>query len=121
MAHFAEIDENNIVLRVLVTDNNEPDEGHQTLVDMLGGRWVKTSYNTYSNKHTLGGTPLRGNFAGLGMTYDEDLDAFLYPQPHPSWILNTDIMIWEAPFPTPNEDLRYTWDEATLSWIEVTE
>jgi hypothetical protein len=121
MAHFALVDENNIVLRVLVTDNNHPDgdEGYQWLVKKFGGRWIKTSYNTSHNEHGFGGTPLRGNFAGIGMTYDEGLDVFLYPKPFPSWNLNEDTAHWEAPVPAP-EGL-YDWDEATLSWIEVTE
>lgn len=81
MAHFAEIDENNKVIRVLVTSNDEPDEGYQWLVDNLGGTWIKTSYNTQGNKHLLGGTPLRKNYAGIGYTYDPDMDAFIPPYP----------------------------------------
>jgi hypothetical protein len=122
MAHFAEIDENNIVLRVLVADevydNDQP--GDEWLTENLGGRWIQTSYNTYQNTHKLDGTPLRGNFAGIGMTYDEERDAFLYPKRFPSWVLNEEIANWEAPVSQPEEG-RHSWDEETLSWIEVTE
>ena len=83
MAHWAELDENNVVLRVLVGDNNDPagDEGYQWLIDNLGGTWKKTSYNTVAGVHTAGGTPFRKNYAGIGYTYDEALDAFLPPKP----------------------------------------
>ena len=109
MAHWAEIDENNIVLRVTVGDNNEPDEGYQWLIDNLGGTWVKTSYN---------GT-IRKNFAAIGFTYDELRDAFIPPKPFASWVLNEDTCQWEAPTPYPSDDKIYDWDEETLSWIEV--
>jgi hypothetical protein len=121
MAHFAEIDENNIVLRVLVADevygNEQP--GDEWLTEKLGGRWIQTSYNTYHNTHRFDGTPLRGNFAGIGMSYDEERDAFLYPKRFPSWVLNEETYHWEAPVPEP--DGEHTWDEETTSWIEVTE
>ena len=106
MSHWAEIDENNIVLRVLVGDTNEPDEGYQWLIDNLGGRWIQTSYNTHGGVHALGGTPLRKNYAGIGMTYDEERDAFLYPKPEPwtrfdgvvidNFFLNEDTCLWEV-------------------------
>lgn len=96
MAHWAEIDENNIVLRVTVGDNNSPDEGYQWLIDNLGGRWVKTSYNTTGGVHTLGGTPLRKNYAGIGFTYDEARDAFIPPMPEgEGWTLNEETCLWE--------------------------
>lgn len=121
MAHFAEIDENNIVLKVLVTDNNDPngDEGYQWLVDNLGGTWVKTSYNTVSGIHQLGGTPLRKNFAAIGFTYDVARDAFIPPKPFDSWVLNENSCIWEAPVPYPNDGKYYQWDEPTLNWLEI--
>ena len=83
MAHWAEIDENNIVLRVIVTDNNDPngDEGYQWLIDNLGGTWLQTSYNTAMNTHATGKTPLRKNYAAIGYHYDETLDAFIPPKP----------------------------------------
>jgi hypothetical protein len=106
MSHFAEIDKNNIVLRVLVGDNNDPtgDEGYQWLLDNLGGTWIKTSYN---NK-------IRGTFAGVGFCYNEAEDIFITPQPYPSCIRNGSL--WKAPTPRPEDGKFYTWNEATLSW-----
>lgn len=96
MSHWAELDENNIVLRVTVGDNNEPDEGYQWLVDNLGGRWVKTSYNTIAGIHLLGGTPFRKNYAGTGSVYDEERDAFIAAKPEiGDWQLNEDTCVWE--------------------------
>ena len=98
MAHFAEIDENNKVIRVLVTDNNDPngDEGYQWLINNLGGRWVKTSYNTRRGVHIDGGTPLRKNYAGVGFTYDEKRDAFIPPKPqNGEWVFNEDTCNWD--------------------------
>lgn len=119
MAHWAEIDENNIVVRVTVGDNNEPDEGYQWLIDNLGGTWLKTSYNTLGGVHVNGGAPLRKNFAGIGHTYDETRDAFIAPKNFESWILNEETCIWEAPTPYPTDGKFYSWDEATTSWVEV--
>ena len=112
MAHWAEIDETNIVVRVTVGDNNDPngDEGYQWLIDNLGGRWIKTSYNAN----------IRKNFAGIGFTYDESLDAFIPPKPYPSWILNSEAK-WQPPVTYPNDNKLYTWNEATVNWVEVTE
>lgn len=111
MAHWAEIDENNIVIRVTVGDNNDPkgDQGYQWLIDNLGGTWIKTSYN---------GT-IRKNYAGIGFTYDSIRDAFIPPKPFESWTLNEDTCIWEAPTPMPTDEKQYTWDETTISWIEI--
>ena len=98
MAHWAEIDENNIVLRVTVGSNDEPDEGYQWLIDNLGGTWVKTSYNTNGGVHALGGTPLRKNYAGIGYTYDSTRDAFIAPKPvieDKEFVLNEDTCLWE--------------------------
>ena len=105
MAHWAEIDENNIVIRVTVGDNEQQDEGYSWLLENLGGNWVKTSYN---------GT-IRKNFAGVGYLYDESLDAFIPPQPFPSWTLNVETCTWEAPAPRPS-DFGYIWDEDELKW-----
>jgi hypothetical protein len=100
MAHWAELDENNVVLRVLVGDNNDPanDEGYQWLIDNLGGTWKKTSYNTVAGVHTLGGTPFRKNYAGIGYTYDESRDAFLPPKAncHEEETLNEDTCTWSC-------------------------
>ena len=97
MAHWAEIDENNIVLRVTVGDNNDPngDEGYKWLIDNLGGRWLKTSYNTKGGVHELAGTPFRKNYAGVGFTYDEQRDAFIPPKPEGNWVLNEETCQWE--------------------------
>jgi len=112
MAHWAEIDKDNVVLRVLVGDNNDSagDEGHQWLIDNLGGTWIKTSYN---------GT-IRKNFAGIGFSYDEKRDAFIPPKLFPSWILNEETCQWEPPIPYPSDGGTYIWDEAKQSWIDST-
>jgi hypothetical protein len=104
MAHWAEIDENNIVIRVTVGDNNEPDEGYQWLLDNLGGTWIKTSYNNN----------IRGVFAGVGCSYNPDEDIFITPQPYPSWTRNGSY--WEAPTPMPTDGQMYYWSEADLNW-----
>ena len=95
MAHWAEIDENNVVLRVTVGSNEDHDEGYQWLIDNLGGTWVKTSYNTAGGKHLLGGTPFRKNYAGPGMIYDKSRDAFIPPKPEGNWSLNEETCLWE--------------------------
>jgi hypothetical protein len=109
MSHWAEIDENNIVLRVLVGNNSEPDEG-QAFMESLGGTWLKTSYN---------GT-IRKNFAGIGYTYDSIRNAFIEPKPFDSWILNEDTCQWQAPVAYPNDEKFYRWNEDNQQWIEVT-
>jgi hypothetical protein len=122
MAHFAEIDENNIVTRVLVVDNDQEDRGQEFLAtDLgLGGTWIKTSYNTIAGVHSNGGTPLRKNYAGIGYTYDSVRDAFIPPAPFASWILNEDTCNWEAPTPMPVEEGKFfTWNEETTSWVEL--
>lgn len=119
MAHFAEIDENNIVLRVLVTDNKKPSEGYDWLVERLGGTWVKTSYNTRAGEHKLGGTPLRKNFAGIGYTFDAERDAFIPPKPYESWVLDEATCLWEPPVAYPQDGLVYEWDEAAVDWSPV--
>lgn len=111
MSHFAELDENNMVLRVLVGDNNAPNEGHDWFVENLGGRWVQTSYNG----------KIRKNFAGIGFAYDEVRDAFIPPRPFESWLLNEQTCLWEPPVSHPNDGKLYTWDEPSQSWIEVTD
>lgn len=118
MAHFAEIDENNIVLRVLVTDNSMPNEGFDWLENRLGGTWIQTSYNTIEGEHLEGGVPLRKNFAGVGYSYDPERDAFIPPKPYDSWSLNEEKCVWEPPVPQPDDGKFYTWDEETVSWVE---
>lgn len=109
MAHWAELDENNIVLRVTVGDNNEPDEGYQWLIDNLGGNWIKTSYNA----------TIRKNYAGVGYFYDEVLDAFIPPKPFNSWVLNEETCQWNSPVDHPNDGKIYRWNEDNISWDEV--
>jgi hypothetical protein len=118
MAHFAEIDENGIVLRVLVVDNAQENNGQDFLANTLGlgGTWVKTSYNTVGGVHNNGGTPLRKNYAGIGYTYDSVRDAFIPPKPYASWLLNETSCLWEAPVAMPTDGARYTWNEETTSW-----
>ena len=119
ISHWAELDENNIVTRVLVGSNEDPDEGYQWLIDNLGGTWVKTSYNTQGGVHSLGGTPLRKNYAGIGYSYDADRDAFIPPKPFNSWLLNEDTCLWDAPTPYPTDGKFYRWVEEDLNWQEV--
>ena len=113
MSHWAELDENNVVLRVLVGDNNDPngDEGYQWLIDNLGGTWVRTSYNA----------TIRKNYAGIGFTYDEGRDAFIPPKPYASWTLNEETCRWDPPVAYPEDGSLYTWNEDTTSWDAVTE
>lgn len=115
MAHFAELDENNIVQRVIVVDNAHEADGETYCATLLGGRWKQTSYNTLAGVHRLGGTPFRKNYAGIGYTYDVVRDAFIPPQPFPSWTLNEDTCWWDAPIPMPT-DGRYRWNEETHGW-----
>jgi hypothetical protein len=105
MSHWAEIDENNIVLRVLVGNNSEPDEG-EAFMNSLGGTWVKTSYNGN----------IRKNYAGIGMSYDAERDAFIAPKPYDSWILDEETCRWEAPVAYPTDGMMYVWDEETTDW-----
>lgn len=123
MAHFAEIDENGVVLRVLVVDNAQENDGQNFLANTLGlgGTWLKTSYNTIGGVHTSGGTPFRKNYAGVGYTYDSGRDAFIPPKPFASWTLNETSCLWEAPVAMPTDGERYTWNEETTSWDLVTE
>lgn len=109
MSHFAELDENNIVLRVVVGDNNAPNEGLDWIEKYLGGRWIQTSYNGNFRK----------NFAGVGFVYDESKDAFISPKPFESWVLDEETCRWEAPVPYPTDGLIYDWDESVVNWIEV--
>lgn len=113
MGHFAEVDSTNRVLTVIVAEQDFIDSG------AVGdpSRWIQTSYNTYRGQHLLGGTPLRGNYAGIGYTYHVELDAFLQPQPFASWVLNATTFSWDAPTPRPTDGKWYDWDEALLTWV----
>ena len=115
MAHYAKVS-NGLVTQVIVA---EP-EFFDTFVDSSPGEWIQTSYNTSGGVHSDGGVALRKNYAGVGYTYDTARDAFIAPQPYPSWTLNEDTCIYEAPVPYPTDGLRYDWDEDTTNWVEVT-
>jgi hypothetical protein len=119
MAHFAQL-ENNIVTKVIVVSNQDildenGQENEQKGIDfcsnLLGGTWKQTSYNGN----------IRKNYAGIGYTYDEGRDAFIPPKPFNSWTLNEETAQWEAPTPYPDDGKRYSWDEATTSWVEIVE
>lgn len=114
MAHFAELDENNNVLRVVVVANDviiedgvEKEQlGKDFCQQLFGGNWIQTSYN---------GT-IRKNYAGTGYTYDMTRDAFIPPKPFNSWLLDDDTCLWHSPIPYPDDGDKYLWDEDTLSW-----
>lgn len=121
MSHYAKVLDGKVI-QVIVA---EP-EFFDTFVDSSPGQWIQTSYNTRGNVHygpdgkPDGGEALRGNYAGIGFTYDASIDAFYPPQPYPSWVLSPLTILWEAPVPYPTDGKQYTWDEATTSWVEVT-
>ena len=94
-------------------------EFFDTFVDSSPGTWLQTSYNTHGNQHPEG-RPLRGNYAGIGYTYDATNDVFIAPKLFNSWILNESTWLWEAPTPMPDDGKVYTWDEETTNWKEVT-
>lgn len=123
MAHFAEVDADNKVVRVLVVGDDQEERGQEFLAQDLGlgGTWIKTSYNTVGGVHQNGGTPLRKNYAGIGYTYDAQRDAFIPPKPFPSWNLDESSCLWEAPIDYPSDGKLYTWDEDNITWKEVTE
>lgn len=119
MAHFAQLNENNLVLQVIVVSNNDclDESGNESesvgvnfCQNLLGGTWKQTSYNGN----------MRKNYAGIGFTYDSGRDAFIPPQPFPSWILNESTCLWNAPTPMPIDGKQYTWNENSLSWVEIT-
>jgi hypothetical protein len=113
MAHFAQIDGNNIVAQVIVADQETINTG------LFGdpATWVQTSYNTQGGVHTQGGTPLRKNYAGIGYSYDAARDAFIPPKPYNSWLLNDETCLWSAPVAYPADSKLYRWDEETLNWV----
>ena len=108
MAHFAEIDENNIVARVIVVHDDNEADGENWCNNFAGGQWKQTSYNR----------TIRHNYAGVGYTYDADADAFYLPQPYPSWSLDS-AYIWQPPTSRPTDSPDYLWDEDSLEWKAV--
>ena len=121
MAHYAFLDSNNIVTEVIVGKNEGEDsiDWEQYYGEFRGQTCKRTSYNTMGGVHSNGGTPLRKNYAGIGYTYDANLDAFIPPKPFASWTLNVTTCLWESPTLMPTDNKMYRWDEDTLSWIEV--
>lgn len=124
MAHFAKVVEGTVT-QVIVA---EP-EFFNTFVDTSPGEWIQTSYNTRGGVHYQSNTnepsedqtkALRKNYAGIGYTYDAQRDAFIPPKPFNSWVLNETSCLWESPVAYPNDGQRYTWDEETTNWIQVT-
>jgi hypothetical protein len=118
MAHFAQLDSNNVVVQVIVVGNADTADANGVEKEhigaafcerLLGGVWKQTSYNGN----------MRKRYAGVGYTYDADRNAFIAPKPFPSWVLNNTTVDWEAPVARPNDDKMYRWDEETLSWIEI--
>jgi hypothetical protein len=129
MAHFAKLDENNIVLEVSVVNNeildasNEEASGVAFLTVWSGGHtnWKQTSYNTHCNQHKNNGTPFRGNYASVGFTYDPDFDIFIPPKKYPSWKFNYTTCQWEPPILMPEEINGYMlkWSEPNQEWIQI--
>ena len=111
--HFAKV-ENGLVTKVIVAEHDVIDSA------IFGHGWVQTSYNTHGGVHANGNTPLRKNYAGVGYTYDEARDAFIPPQPYPSWVLNDDTCLWDSPVAYPDDGKNYAWNESAQSWDEFT-
>jgi hypothetical protein len=111
MSHYAKV-ENGIVTQVIVADKDVIDSG------LFGFNWVQTSYNTIGNKHPQN-TPLRKNYAGIGYIYDENRDAFIPPQPYPSWQLNENTCLWDSPVTYPSDGKFYKWDENIINWVLI--
>lgn len=114
MGHFAKV-VGGVVQQVIVADP----EFFESFVDSTPGQWLQTSYNTRGGVHEFGGTPLRKNYAGVGFTYDAQRDAFIPPKPFPSWLLNEESCLWEAPVPMPDDGAIYWWDEAAQVWASA--
>lgn len=115
MSHYAKIVDGKVI-KVIVAEQ----EFFNNFVDDSPGKWIQTSYNTYGGQHPEG-RPLRKNFAGIGFSYDEEKDAFIPPQPYPSWILDNDTCLWNPPTPCPNDGNPYIWNETTKTWDIVPE
>jgi hypothetical protein len=126
MAHYAFIDENNIVTEVIVgRDEDDLAEGVSSWEEYYGAirgqRCLRTSYNTHSGVHSDGGVAFRGNYAGVGFEYREDLDAFVAPKPFESWVFDEETFGWNPPVVMPNDGALYDWNEDAGAWVEVTE
>lgn len=131
MSNFAKIGLNNTVLDVQLINNIDSMNSEGVEIEEVGRAylssvfkhetWLKTSFNTRGGKHQTGGVPFRKNYAIVGGHYDSTLDAFIPPKPYPSWLLNEDTCLWEAPVAYPDDGKVYRWDEATTAWIAVEE
>ncbi len=129
MAHYAFIDNDNIVTEVITgRDEDEVVEGisdwEAFYGEFRGQTCVRTSYNTHGGVHSDGGTPFRYNYAGVGYTFDSSKGtdgAFIPPKPYPSWVLDEDTCLWEAPVAHPEDGEDYTWDEESGAWVAATE
>jgi len=124
MAHYAFLDDDNIVTEVIVgRDEDEVVDGitdwEAYYGELRSQRCLRTSYNTYGGQHNNGGTPFRKNYASIDFVYDEVRDAFIPPQPFPSWLFNEETCLWDAPVAIPLDDKLYTWDEDTVSWVQI--
>jgi hypothetical protein len=121
MAHYAFLDAQNIVTEVIagVDEGTDGIDWEVHYGQFRGQVCKRTSYNTHGGVHTVGGTPFRKNYAGIGYTYDEHRDAFIPPTPYPSWVLNGQTCLWEAPIPYPDDGGMYYWDEESQSWVLV--
>lgn len=119
MAHYAYLDDNNVVTQVIVgKDENDGDTDWEAY---YGAK--RTSYNTHGGVHADGGTPFRYNYAGIGFTFDPDFGpdgAFIPPQPFPSWTLNATTALWDAPTPMPETEGMWSWDEDAQAWVDLT-
>lgn len=120
MAHYAFLDGNNIVTEVIVGKNEGEDgiDWEQWYGDFRGQVCKRTSYNTRGNVHNNGGTPYRKNYAGIGYTYRSDIDAFVPPQPYPSWTLDANV-VWQPLVARPTDGKMYSWNEEAQTWVEV--
>jgi len=121
MAHYALLDQNNVVTKVIVgrDETDGPTNWEIYYTNMFSQTAKRTSYNTIAGIHNLGGTPFRKNFAGIGYTYDETRDAFIPPKPYDSWVLNETSCVYEAPVAMPDDGNDYAWDEDNEQWVQV--
>ena len=119
MAHYAMLDENNIVTSVIVGKSEYSTDWESYYGNKFGQTCKRTSYNTIAGTHKEGGIPFRKNYAGIGYTYDETRDAFISPKPYSSWILNESSCVWEAPIAMPDDGNIYSWKENTQQWEQV--
>jgi hypothetical protein len=119
MAHYAVLDENNVVVNITVgRHENDLLDGHRIDWELYyNGK--RTSYNTRGGVHLLGGTPFRKNCAGVGYIYDATRDAFIPPKPFESWTLNEETCLWDSPVPYPKDLKAYVWDEQSQKWVDV--